>query len=166
MLLSPARRRAVEILGVYAEASGGQTPPVAAVPVLAFDAARLRLLEPSGALFYDYVYEALLWDQTYGVPDSVIEAFLAGMAAEMEALAARVQEAAGSRASFSPAAIEQVATVLLSAGLNETVAGWQWRGELQLVWVAAASLWGLSDTRQLLQQRRGHGNAPFPIQAE
>ncbi len=31
--------------------------------------------------------------------------------------------AAGSRASFSPAAIEQVATVLLSAGLNETVAG-------------------------------------------
>lgn len=118
-----ARRRAVEILGVYAEASGGQTPPVAAVPVLAFDAARLRLLEPSGALFYDYVYEALLWDQTYGVPDSVIEAFLAGMAAEMEALAARVQEAAGSRASFSPAAIEQVATVLLSAGLNETVAG-------------------------------------------
>ncbi len=45
------------------------------------------------------------------------------MAAEMEALAARVQEAAGSRASFSPAAIEQVATVLLSAGLNETVAG-------------------------------------------
>ncbi len=88
---------AVEILGVYAEASGGQTPPVAAVPVLAFDAARLRLLEPSGALFYDYVYEALLWDQTYGVPDSVIEAFLAGMAAEMEALAARVQEAAGSR---------------------------------------------------------------------
>ncbi len=68
-----ARRRAVEILGVYAEASGGQTPPVAAVPVLAFDAARLRLLEPSGALFYDYVYEALLWDQTYGVPDSVID---------------------------------------------------------------------------------------------
>ncbi len=44
--------------------------------------------------------------------------------------------------------------------------GWQWRGELQLVWVAAASLWGLSDTRQLLQQRRGHWNAPFPIQAE
>ncbi len=69
-LVENIKRRAVEILGVYAEASGGQTPPVAAVPVLAFDAARLRLLEPSGALFYDYVYEALLWDQTYGVPDS------------------------------------------------------------------------------------------------
>ncbi|AAK95422.1 BOLF1 [Macacine gammaherpesvirus 4] len=150
-----ARRRAVEILGVYAEASGGQSPPAAAVPVLAFNAAWLRLLHPSGALFYDYVYEALLWDQTYGTPDSVIEAFLAGVAAELEALAARVQEAAGGRASFSPAAIERVATVLLSAGLNEAAAG-DYAVMLASVPRASRARWrGLEATAALLESLSG-----------
>ncbi|ALF03219.1 BOLF1 [macacine gammaherpesvirus 10] len=150
-----ARRRAVEILGVYAEASGGQSPPAAAVPVLAFDAAWLRLLHPSGALFYDYVYEALLWDQTYGTPDSVIEAFLAGVAAELEGLAARVQEAAGGRASFSPAAIERVAMVLLSAGLNEAVAG-DYAVMLASVPRASRARWrGLEPTAALLESLSG-----------
>lgn len=150
-----ARRRAVEILGVYAEASGGQSPPAAAVPVLAFDAAWLRLLHPSGALFYDYVYEALLWDQTYGTPDSVIEAFLAGVAGELEALAARVQEAAGGRASFSPAAIERVAAVLLSAGLNEAAAG-DYAVMLASVPRASRARWrGLEVTAALLESLSG-----------
>ncbi|AAK38266.1 ORF57 [callitrichine gammaherpesvirus 3] len=146
-----ARRRAAEIVGVYAEQSGGTPPSADVVPVLAFDADCLSTLGPTGVLFYDYIFEALLWDQSYGVPEDAVTKFLAGSLVELESLATHVQSAA-SKQYFSVASIEATLDVLLSHGLNEEAAR-TYTTLLSSAPQGARRRWvGLEETLELLEK--------------